>query len=190
MKHLALLLVSTFVVIFVVACSPAPTATPVPPTATPTLIPPTATPTPVPPTATATPIPPTSTPTPIPPTPTPTLDPTKGSVKGILVTWDSKKAVAKMRVVLAQVEPNGDISLNINTSPQTTSDDTGAFVIKDVQPGKYELVVIVSTSQVQGGQTAVNFGFVNDDAGKIYVFDLKAGQVIDLGTKRAKVNIP
>jgi iron complex transport system substrate-binding protein len=67
------LIALTIMLVAVVACAPAPTATPVPPTAAPTRIPATLAPTatPVPPTAAPTKIPPTVAPTPVPATATP-----------------------------------------------------------------------------------------------------------------------
>jgi hypothetical protein len=56
--------------------------------------------------------------------------------------------------------------------PGATIVETGAFLIRDVPPGKYALAIYASTG---------DFMTLSDELGNALAFDVAAGQVVDLG---------
>ena len=54
---------------------------------------------------------------------------------------------------------------------ETKADDSGAFLFEDVPPGNYGLSVF----------TGFNVSSVYDEQGAFLVFEVAAGQVVDLG---------
>lgn len=127
------------------------------------------------PTATPTPIPPAATPTPEPPTPTFTPAATTGQVKGRLVDEKTQQPIVEKQVFLPLAEEtNGQVSISFAAdTPETRSDSSGVFLFEDIPPGKYGLGAYL------GGFTPSTL--VKEQGGLI-VFEVTAGQVIDLGT--------
>ena len=137
-----------------------PTTTPVPLTGTP--IPPTATPVP----PTAKPVPPTA--TPVPPTPKPTT----GQVKGVLVE-DTEQPAAGQTLRLPTVEESGgELTFHFeDDSPITETNSSGTFLFEEVPPGRYALAAFLPLPT-----------FLESDTGATIVFEVVAGEVVDLGT--------
>jgi PPE-repeat protein len=136
------------------------TPTPFPPTAT--VIPPS--PTPVSPVPIAPTVPPT-----VPAAPTnPTVSSATSQVKGILLTKGTQQPVVGARVALIPVtsEKIGPFDEN---SPQTNSDNTGAFLIKNVPTGKYVVAA--------GGFLSL----MRNDSGGVIVIEVTPDQTLDLG---------
>lgn len=152
-------------------------ATPTPKLPTPTPEPPTATSAPEQPTATPTPVPPTATPTPEPPTPTFTPAATTGQVKGTLVDEETQQPIVGKQVLLpaAAEESDGRVSLSVtsDTRLDIKTDDSGTFLAENVAPGKYGLMA---------GMMAT----LTDKEGNYIVFEVKAGETVDLGTLPVK----
>jgi hypothetical protein len=81
----------------------------------------------------------------------------------------------KTQVWLAEVHRQGDQAvyvLNAVSSPGIYSDETGVFVLENITPQEY--VIVVGNPE---GQNEV----INDDAGKPKVWNVPAGQIYDVG---------
>ena len=140
-QKLLLLMASLIFALLLVACGG--------PQALPTPVQPTFTPAPVLPAPTLTPVPPTVTPVPAPPTPTPrlptpTATSTLGVIKGILVEKRTGKPLSGKRVQLVRVNISAEkleLIVRTATDPSATTDSVGAFMIKDISPGDYVLLL-------------------------------------------------
>ena len=110
-------------------------------------------------------------------------DTTTGQIKGILVSENKGKAIAGrlinlMRVLeyssnkkypmLVIVDEEGSAVPVEDSKISTETKKSGSFLLEKVPPGKYLLI-------------SQNF-VVRDDQGKRIVFELNAGQTVDLGT--------
>lgn len=97
----------------------------------------------------------------------------QGQVRGVLTDKEGQPLPDRVvDVFLATIldEKSGEIQLN--NSWQSTLDDSGAFLIEDVPPGKYCLVLFL--------QQRAAFGVVlNED--KLFTFEVPQDSGIDLG---------
>jgi hypothetical protein len=104
---------------------------------------------------------------------TPSTPPTTGEVKGTILDFSGQPTVGGSVSLLmmegAENEPQQGPGEEL---PGATIVETGAFLIRDVPPGKYALAVYAST----GG-----FMTLSDEQGNALAFDVAAGQVADLG---------
>ncbi len=127
-----------------------------------TLASPTATPVP----STATSAPPTA--TPAPPTPVPTT----GQVMGVLVEDAGQPAAGQTLRLPTVDESGGDLTFNFeDDSPMTETDSSGAFLFEEVPPGQYSLAAFLPFPTI-----------LEADTGATIVFEVVAGEVVDLGT--------
>jgi hypothetical protein len=116
-----------------------------------------------------------ATPTPAPPTPTFTPAATTGHVKGVFIDPNTQQPFVAKQIFLPLAEEKADgtfsISLEIGKTLETKADNSGAFLFEDVPPGKYGLSVF----------TGFNVSTMRDEKGAFRVFEVAAGQVVDLG---------
>ncbi len=140
------------------------------------------------PTPTYTPVPTfTLTPT-ITPIPTLTLTPTAapkattGQVEGVLLDRDTGQPIPSSLVLLGPVQQDGNWTVNIAGKLQNSSDDKGSFLIKDVPPGKY-VVLILEPVSAGSSLTTSPMTLVENDLGETLVIEVATGQIIDIGTK-------
>lgn len=126
------------------------------------------------------------TPTPSPPTPTPEVpmpEDGKGTVVGILYDQTIDQPYVGHLIYLARVrelkDPEGNnagyfAELDVTTDPFGQTDDAGRFVIENVEPGMYGLVVRLPSLQeilLEEAETANNISV-----------EIKAGEISDLET--------
>lgn len=106
--------------------------------------------------------------TPAPPTP----EPTTGQVKGVLVE-DSENPVAEQALRLPMAEEvDGETTFHFeDDSPITETDSSGEFLFEEVPPGRYALAAFLPFPTFLEGAT-----------GATIVFEVVAGDVVDLGT--------
>ena len=132
------------------------------------------------PTATWTPVSPITTPTPVPPTATPVLlthtpAPTTGQVKGVLVGKATRNPVkAPLTLIPVEMKSDGSFTLPLNPGDlaiEGNSDDSGAFLFEDLQPGHYAMSTMI------GGLGAA----LKDQEGDLVIIQVEAGQIVDLG---------
>jgi len=117
----------------------------------------------------------TSTPAP----PPPTLDPSKGSVRGVLAVGVGEvKPVAGAILYLAEVlkDEGGNeaaASMDRINSPRTSTNTEGAFLFSNVPPGKYALVL---------DRVLDSFMLLEPNTGESLIIEVAAGHEVDLGT--------
>lgn len=95
---------------------------------------------------------------------------------GVLVDEDTEQPVVGERLGLVIAEQTaGGVTLRFRGSddPRAETDNSGLFRFEDVPPGKYTLVIFFGL-----GPPSV----IGDDKGATILFEVMAGQVIDLGT--------
>ena len=94
---------------------------------------------------------------------------TKGQARGVLVDDKGHHFTNKYDVILGRV--NDDETITINTNLQSRLDDSGAFLFKDLPPGKYAIYIFNKRS---GSLGAVVKGE------KVFIFDMPNDKGIDL----------
>lgn len=100
----------------------------------------------------------------------------KGTVTGNVISTTTNKPYPKVPVWLAEVfrqDGNGAYVLNLASSPAVYADDNGAFVIANVDPKDYVIVV---------GDPEGQYVVIPDDSGKARVWNVEAGKILDVGT--------
>jgi hypothetical protein len=107
---------------------------------------------------------------------TPTTQPGTGSAKGVIQL--KGKPVTDVEMYLAPLikDSNGQesiVALDLATNPWGPTDSQGAFVIPNVAPGDYGLVLVTVTSQ---------FHLLYPDKHQSVLVMIQAGQQVDLGT--------
>jgi len=115
--------------------------------------------------------------------PTPIQKPQSGkaTVTGKVISTISNEPLAES-VWLAAVTRQGDQGayvLNATSSPSIYADENGVFVLANVDPREY--VIIVGNPE---GQNVV----IPDSSGKPKVWDIKADQVFDTGELKVKLS--
>jgi hypothetical protein len=107
-------------------------------------------------------------------TPFQTPESGKAVVTGKIFSTTSNQPL-KTTVWLAEVHRQGDQAiyvLNAVSSPGIYSDDKGVFVLANITPQEY--VIVVGSPE---GQNEV----INDDSGKAKVWNIPANQIYDVG---------
>ena len=108
--------------------------------------------------------------------PIPTPQTNTGVIHGKLLSLDSNKPVEFSKIVLASkvyIDPENHffISIKENTSPQTISSESGYFIIINIPPGEYLLVLTTPSN---------TFPVVDDNSEEINL-SITGGELIDLG---------
>jgi hypothetical protein len=107
--------------------------------------------------------------------PVPTPSATLATVTGHVVSRDSHAPIINIPVVLAQVirnEQQGAFVYDTATSPFALTDDNGRFIIADVEPA--EFIVVVGNIEVN------RYEIVTDPSGQTLLIDLAPAQLLDL----------
>jgi len=106
------------------------------------------------------------------------------TVKGRLVSATSGKPFSNEYVALAEVHRNEQgvaaFGLNTRSSPQTSSDENGNFIFKDIPAGEYVVVV---------GDPMTKSMVLNDlTTGNAKVWNPQADQVLEIGELKFEFN--
>ena len=109
-------------------------------------------------------------------TPIPNPNTDKATVTGKIFSTSANKPYPKAPVWLAEVYRSGDNGayvLDHAFSPASFADDNGAFVISNVDPKEYVIVV---------GDPDNVYVVIPDDTGRARVWKTEAGKILDVGT--------
>ena len=109
-------------------------------------------------------------------TPVPQPADQKGTVTGNVISTTTNKPYPKAPVWLAEVyrqDGKGVYVLDHAFSPAVYADDRGVFVIANVDPKEYVIVV---------GNPDGEYVVIPDDSGKARVWNVEAGKILDVGT--------
>lgn len=109
------------------------------------------------------------------PTPIPTPEPGKAMVTGKLFSTTSDKPLPTTVVWLAEVVRQGDQGayvLDSVYSPGVYADENGIFVLSNVVPGEYVIVVGDPESQHE---------IISESSGTAKVWNISADQIYDVG---------
>jgi hypothetical protein len=109
------------------------------------------------------------------PTPIPRPEPGKATITGNLFSTNSDKPLPNTAVWLAEVVRQGEQGayvLDAVFSPGVYADENGIFVISNVIPGEYVIVVGDPESQHE---------IISESSGKAKVWDIPADQIYDVG---------
>lgn len=109
------------------------------------------------------------------PTPIPRPEPGKATVTGKLFSTTSEKPLPKTAVWLAEVVRQGEQGayvLDAVFSPGVYADENGIFVISNVVPGEYVIVV---------GDPESQYEIISESSGKAKVWNIPADQIYDVG---------
>jgi hypothetical protein len=113
------------------------------------------------------------------PTPLPTLAPGKAMVIGRVIADKSGQPISKQPVWLAEVRRQGDqaaFMLNTSSSPFSPTDQQGGFVIANVDPQEYVIVV--------GDPHSSDYEIIAESPDTARVWKLQADQTLDVGELR------
>lgn len=111
------------------------------------------------------------------PTPIPTPAPTKGAIVGQLIGRESGRPEGGLIVYLGEVEyleptPVPIVTMRQQSSPHTSTDDSGHFAFLDLEPGTYALIL----------WTPMNSIVIDDpETGEGLFLVVQAGSITDLG---------
>jgi len=97
----------------------------------------------------------------------------KGLVKGILVDKEGNPFPKKVDVFLATILNDATGEMTLNTSWQSPLDESGAFLIKNVPPGKYALLFFLKNTG--------EFYFIYLSKDERFTFKISPDRGIDLG---------
>lgn len=109
----------------------------------------------------------------------------KVTVVGQVLGTGSQTPIRKTPVYLAQVytdeaSKQSAYALNLASSPATISDDNGFFTFTDVDPNPYVIIV---------GDYYGENDVVKESNGDARVYQLKAGEVVDVAAVQVKPNV-
>ena len=112
------------------------------------------------------------------------LDPQEGkaTVAGVVISREDGKPLADTGVRLAEVyrqEGEGAFVLDDALSPGATTDQNGRFVIENVDPKEYVIVV---------GNVGTQYDIVAEPSGQAEVWELPPDQVVDVGTLEVELH--
>jgi hypothetical protein len=99
----------------------------------------------------------------------------KATVVGQVLSLNSRAPLANIPVRLAEVYRQGDqaaMVLDGAFSPGDITDDQGQFVIEDVAPGEYVIIV---------GDVTAEYEVIAEPPGKARVWELASDQVLNAG---------
>ena len=93
-------------------------------------------------------------------------------VKGVLVKKDGQAFSGQVALWKAIGESADEGGTELQITYQTQCDDSGAFIIEDVEPGSYALTYLSSIGQMD---------FLKTDNGVPRLIEVTEGQRVDLG---------
>jgi len=96
----------------------------------------------------------------------------QGQVRGVLTDGKGHPFAEKVDVLVAKILDEASGKIELNTSWKSPLDDSGAFLIKNVPPGNYCLVLFFKLRGV--------FGLVLKEEGKRFSFELPQNSGVDL----------
>lgn len=107
---------------------------------------------------------------------TPEQDPETAAIFGALYSYTNKQPLQDVRVYAADVvtvEPSGDkvYTVQEKSSPQSSTDANGQFMITSIKPGTYYLMMVTPFG---------NYPLFNED-NETFELELKGGDVINFG---------
>jgi hypothetical protein len=105
-----------------------------------------------------------------PPRPSASVSVPRGQVRGILIDKAGRQFSNEIGVFLGEIRAEGGVGVDFTRPSDLT--DSGAFLIKDVAPGKYCLALYYKQSYT--------VGFVLKE-GKVLTFEMPQDRGIDLG---------
>lgn len=114
------------------------------------------------------------------PTPLPQPAPGKSTVTGIVVSL-SNQPVVQVPVWLAEVvrqSGEGIYILDSRSSPGAYTDEKGVFVIPDVSPGEYVIVV---------GDPEFRYEIITEASGKAKVWSIPPDQIFEVGELKVAI---
>lgn len=107
----------------------------------------------------------------------PTPQTGKTTVTGVLISDTDAKPYASIIVRLAEVYREGEsaaFALDASFSPGGTTNEDGVFIISDIVPGEYVVII---------GDPAINYIIIQDpDTNKAKVWNAPENGILDLGT--------
>jgi hypothetical protein len=109
-------------------------------------------------------------------------DADKATAYGQAVDAVTQEPLSFMSVRLAEVfrgAEEGAFVLDEATSPGTMTDSEGRFALQNVEPNEYVVIV---------GDVNVSYGIVATPSGDAQVWDLPAGELVDLGVIEVTLN--
>lgn len=119
-------------------------------------------------------------------TPTSTLEADKGGVRGRLLSNQTNEPLGKIGIRLAEVVRQGEEAafvLDTAFSPAAVTDENGDFVIMNVPPMEY-LIVVGNVEIYQG------YEILQDSSGKPYTYQVKSGEILEIGTLGVNLTFP
>lgn len=117
-------------------------------------------------------------------TPIPKPDSEKATVTGKVISTPLNQPYPNVPVFLAEVFRQGEYGayvLNFTFSPSTFADAQGVFVLPNIDPKEYVIVV---------GNPEGNYEIIPDDAGKARTWKLEAGKILDVGQLYVSLSPP
>ncbi len=111
----------------------------------------------------------------------PTATSDRGVIHGLLLSTKNDIPIEYSSIYLGQKTMAGDgesyfITYQLNSSPNTISNGIGAFVIDDIPPGEYVLILVTPFN---------TYPVMDKDMDEIEIF-IEGGEVIDLGNLYAR----
>lgn len=112
-----------------------------------------------------------------------TSDPNTGIVQGLVSSYSTKEPLPEIKIYMAnkvplEPEPGYVISFQEKSSPQALTNPHGQFLIHNIPPGEYVILMVTPFG---------TFPLGNEETNQIEL-DMKAGDSIDIGA--AYVNWP
>lgn len=113
-----------------------------------------------------------------------TVLPNKSAVVGQIISSTDNKPLANTSIRLCQVfwdaeHKNATFVLEGATSPGAITLDDGTFIINDVTPREYVILI---------GDVTEKYDIIKENPDTAKIFNLSQGQVVDLGVLEANLN--
>lgn len=113
-----------------------------------------------------------------------TVSPDKSAVVGLIISGTDNKPLANTPIRLCQVfwdaeHKNATFVLEGATSPGAITKDDGTFIINDVTPREYVILI---------GDVTERYDIIKENPDTAKIFYLSQGQVVDLGVLEVNLN--
>ena len=108
----------------------------------------------------------------------------KATVTGKVFSTTLNQPYPKVPVFLAEVYRNGEDGayvLNITFSPSIFADEQGVFVITNIDPREYVIII---------GNPEDRYEIVPDDSGRVRVWKTEPGKILDVGQLNVSLSPP